>query len=297
MVDYYEILEISKDASENDIKKAYRKQALKWHPDKNPDNKEEAEAKFKSISEAYEVLSDKEKRSVYDRYGKEGLSNGGGGGFGSGTGAGFHFTFHDPNEIFREFFGGRDPFANMFSGGARSGGFADPFGPGFGSMGVGFSSFNSTFTDFPDFGGGSSSFTFSSSSGGGSGRSNKKSVTKTVKQVNGQKIETKKIVENGNERVEIRKNGKITSVKINGVFDDEQFAIEQSKDEMESGNNQVHNISSFNFSSSRNTGFDDQDFNNYDMQKAMEDSYQDAYTKPKKDESSKHKSSKGFKFW
>lgn len=67
-LDYYEILDIAKDASHGEVKKAYRKLALKWHPDKNPDQKEEAEKKFKEISEAYEVLSDKEKREIYDRY-------------------------------------------------------------------------------------------------------------------------------------------------------------------------------------------------------------------------------------
>ncbi len=64
--DYYEILEVKKDASEDDIKKAYKKLAMKWHPDKNPNNKEEAETRFKEISEAYQVLSDSSKRSMYD---------------------------------------------------------------------------------------------------------------------------------------------------------------------------------------------------------------------------------------
>ena len=73
---YYKILDVSKDATAIDIKKAYRKLALKWHPDKNPDQKEEAEKKFKEISEAYEVLSDEKKRKLYDQYGKEGLHSG-----------------------------------------------------------------------------------------------------------------------------------------------------------------------------------------------------------------------------
>ena len=71
---FYEALNLTKEASEDEIKKSYRKLAVKYHPDKNPDNKEEASAKFKEISEAYSVLSDKEKRNIYDKFGKEGLS-------------------------------------------------------------------------------------------------------------------------------------------------------------------------------------------------------------------------------
>lgn len=85
MADYYETLGISKNATADEIKKAYRKQALKYHPDRNPGDKT-AENQFKEISEAYEVLSDDQKRSMYDRYGKEGLAGAGvhaGGGFGS----------------------------------------------------------------------------------------------------------------------------------------------------------------------------------------------------------------------
>lgn len=73
---YYKTLEVAKDATSIDIKKAYHKLALRWHPDKNPDAKEEAEKKFKEISQAYEVLSDEKKRSLYDRYGKQGLLSG-----------------------------------------------------------------------------------------------------------------------------------------------------------------------------------------------------------------------------
>ena len=70
--DYYEVLDVSRNAGEDEIKKAYRKLAIKYHPDKNPDNKE-AEEKFKEATEAYEVLRDSEKRSRYDRFGHAGL--------------------------------------------------------------------------------------------------------------------------------------------------------------------------------------------------------------------------------
>ncbi|KAA3673636.1 DnaJ subfamily B member 6 [Paragonimus westermani] len=112
--DYYQVLGVRRDASSDDIKKAYRRLALKWHPDKNPDNKEEAEVRFKLISEAYEVLSDQSKRNIYDRYGKQGLLNGapngndyGPSGFDTfGVFSPFGFHFRDPMDVFREFFGG-----------------------------------------------------------------------------------------------------------------------------------------------------------------------------------------------
>uniref|UniRef100_A0A5F9DS56 DnaJ heat shock protein family (Hsp40) member B6 n=1 Tax=Oryctolagus cuniculus TaxID=9986 RepID=A0A5F9DS56_RABIT len=96
MVDYYEVLGVQRHASPEDIKKAYRKLALKWHPDKNPDNKEEAERKFKQVAEAYEVLSD--------------------GGSHFDAPFEFGFTFRNPEDVFREFFGGRDPFSFDFFG-------------------------------------------------------------------------------------------------------------------------------------------------------------------------------------
>ncbi|XP_015758818.1 PREDICTED: dnaJ homolog subfamily B member 6-B-like [Acropora digitifera] len=105
MSDYYDVLGVPKNSSDQDIKKAYRKLALKWHPDKNPDNKQQAEENFKEISEAYDVLSDPEKRQVYDRYGKEGLTGGAGGGPGRAGFSGLHgFHFRDPDEIFRDIF-------------------------------------------------------------------------------------------------------------------------------------------------------------------------------------------------
>jgi len=95
---YYEILNIEKNADSEQIKKAYRKLAMKWHPDKNPYNKEEAEKKFKELSEAYQVLSNPQKKEIYDSYGEEGLKNGDGDGDGH--------PFNSPDDIFKMFFGG-----------------------------------------------------------------------------------------------------------------------------------------------------------------------------------------------
>ena len=97
--DYYEVLGVGKSADEKEIKKAYRKLAMQYHPDRNPDNKE-AEEKFKEINEAYEVLSDENKRRTYDQFGHEGVNGQGGfggqgfGGFSGGAG-GFEDIFGD----------------------------------------------------------------------------------------------------------------------------------------------------------------------------------------------------------
>lgn len=103
--DYYEILGVSKSADEREIKKAYKRLAMKYHPDKNQDNKVESEAKFKEVKEAYEILTDPQKKAAYDQYGYAAFEQGGNGGFGGGFngGADFSDAFGD---IFSEFFGG-----------------------------------------------------------------------------------------------------------------------------------------------------------------------------------------------
>ncbi|KAJ8490432.1 hypothetical protein OPV22_012153 [Ensete ventricosum] len=92
--DYYNILKVNRSATDEDLKKSYRRLAIRWHPDKNPSNKEEAEAKFKQISEAYEVLSDPRRRAVYDQHGEEGLKG----------------VPRDAEDIFTEIFGSTNPF-------------------------------------------------------------------------------------------------------------------------------------------------------------------------------------------
>lgn len=133
--DYYDILGVSKGASADEIKKAYRKQALEWHPDRHKDDKEAAEKRFKEINQAYQVLSDPQKKSAYDQFGHAAFTPGGGmGGQGSpfggqqsgrwgpftytyttsGGGSPFAgFDFGDPFEIFEQFFGGGSPFGRV----------------------------------------------------------------------------------------------------------------------------------------------------------------------------------------
>jgi molecular chaperone DnaJ len=98
--DYYEVLGVSRSASDEELKKAYRKLALRYHPDKNPENRTEAEERFKELVEAYQVLSDAERRSLYDRFGHAAFEQGGGAGF--DFGAGFEDIIGD---LFGDFFG------------------------------------------------------------------------------------------------------------------------------------------------------------------------------------------------
>jgi len=265
MVDYYTTLEVPKNASASDIKKAYRKLALKWHPDKNPNCQDEATKRFKELSEAYEVLSDEKKRGVYDKYGKEGLApagNSSGGGrrrarqpeeWGEEVYGFPSFAFRDPFDIFREFFGGNDPFADMFQepfdpfadmmmGGMMGGGVRrhhgghgglvirnrrSPLG-GFGGFGLGLPGFGMGFSggglmggfDAMDGGfGGGAIQTFSSSSFGigGPAAVNMRSSSTSTRIVNGKKVTTKKEVSNGVETVSTYENGVLKSHTVNGV--------------------------------------------------------------------------------
>lgn len=110
--DYYEVLGVSRGASDEEIKKAYRKLAVKFHPDKNPGDKA-AEEKFKELSEAYEALGDPQRRAAYDQYGHAAFDPRAR----AGRASGFGGDFHDPFEIFREVFGGGSIFENFFGGG------------------------------------------------------------------------------------------------------------------------------------------------------------------------------------
>ena len=175
--DYYAILGVKKDATEAEIRKAYRKLALKWHPDKNPDNKKEAEEKFKKINEAYSVLSDKNKRNQYDH-------------------GGIHFDFggFNADDIFKDFFGGKDPFSEFFKFDDD-----DDFGGGF--------KFGGDFEGFGDFGG-SFQASFSSFSSSGS----KRSFTKTV---NGKTVHRTEetIIKDGKKQVTVTERDHTGKVK------------------------------------------------------------------------------------
>lgn len=247
MVDYYKTLEVSRTATEAEIKKAYKKLALRWHPDKNPDNADESNKRFREISEAYEVLSDEKKRRIYDQYGKEGLMNNGadryhqssrhrrhnGGGihdefdiFG-----GFPFTFRDPEEVFREFFGG-SPFEEIFRvtshhhNGRRANGAANgqrhshpqnvissPFMSPFMSFNLMDDFFNAD--PMGHRGGGGGGFTSISEFSVGSGPVKRTSTSTTF--VNGKKLMTKKVYENGTETIMSYENDVLKAKTVNGV--------------------------------------------------------------------------------
>jgi len=251
MTDFYEILEVEKTATDDQIKKSYRRLALKWHPDKNLTNKTQAEEKFKLISEAYEVLSDKDKRRKYDQLGRAGLSNGHSHSNHSSNGGYSRFSedflnrtfhFHNPFDIFEQFmshfgmdddFGfGMDPFGHlhtrhqhhhhhpfgnlqtrrdphrqqmalfdsMLSPMRMSLFHHDPFGNDFGRLHAGtISSFNI-------------------SHGSGNSRPVTKKTTKSTKMINGRRVVTTRVEENGQTTEIIEEDGRIMSKKVNGVL-------------------------------------------------------------------------------
>lgn len=199
--DYYEILGVDKDADQKTIKKAFRKLALKWHPDKNPDNAKAAEAKFKEIGQAYEVLKDKKKRQAYDHGGMDEVI----------TDFGDIFENFNANWFFNDIFQ-KDPFfANAFGnmnggGGIHSGGGNDPFPSMFSNFGGGMGMMNDdAFTSFS-----------SSSFGGGGGGPNIMSQSVSTAYINGRKITTKKIQKNGQTIVEKYENDQLVQKSING---------------------------------------------------------------------------------
>jgi curved DNA-binding protein CbpA len=186
--DYYEVLGVPKDASDDVIRKAYKKLAIKWHPDKHTDDKKAAEEKFKEISEAYSVLSDPKKKREYDTGGVD---------FGDFGG----FDDFDPFAMFENFFG-RHRGKN---GGFGNFGFGfdddddDFFGKGFGIK-HNFGGFNMGFDDDDDFGFGKGDF-------GGFGSGQRTSIKKTTQIINGKKItktETTTIDSNGNKKTVVK---------------------------------------------------------------------------------------------
>ncbi|XP_057648595.1 dnaJ homolog subfamily B member 7 isoform X2 [Chionomys nivalis] len=227
MVDYYEVLGVQRYASLEDIKRAYRKVALKWHPDKNPENKEEAERKFKEVAEAYEVLSNGEKRNIYDKYGKEGL-NGRGGSHLDDDEYEYGFIFRKADDVFKEIFGERDPFSFHFfedsledllsssrsSSGSRSRGTGSLFScsydhPVFAKL----SSYDTGYTSYVSLGH-EGLTSFSSLASDDTGMGNYTPITPSGRIVNGRNISTKKTFENYQER-EAEDDGELKSFLLN----------------------------------------------------------------------------------
>jgi len=262
MTDFYEILEVEKTATDDEIKKSYRRLALKWHPDKNLTNKKQAEEKFKLISEAYEVLSDKDKRRKYDQLGRAGLSNGHSTNNYSSNGGYSRFSedflnrtfhFHNPFDIFEQFmshfgmeddfdkwtrhafhFGfGMNPFADLhrhhhhhFGNLNSSSSRHDPHRQQMALFDNFFSPMRMSLFHHDPFGndfdrhhnniGTISSFNVSF--GNGTSRPLAKKTTKSTKIINGRRIVTTRVEENGQTVEIVEEDGEITSKKVNGIL-------------------------------------------------------------------------------
>ncbi|NXS16462.1 DNJB8 protein, partial [Mystacornis crossleyi] len=206
MVDYYEVLGLQKEASQNDIKKSYHKLALKWHPDKNPRNKEEAEKKFKEIVEAYETLSDPQKRSLYDKYVEESRIRRERAAAGYNSSFGSHHVFPHEEEVFEGMYPFTCIFLNPFGIRLNGENWQSTSGRGRRSMErfVHWNSFHST--------GHTASF-FTESTARPSGV---RTVITTTEEINGKTVTTRKIIEDGQERKEVEEDGKLKSLIING---------------------------------------------------------------------------------
>ncbi|XP_051483889.1 dnaJ homolog subfamily B member 8 [Apus apus] len=208
MVNYYKILGLQKSASQDDVKRSYHKLALKWHPDKNPSNKEEAEKKFKAISEAYNVLSDPQKRSLYDsRSHRERRATGD-----NKSSFDHPFVFSDLEERSEEVFGVMDPLSHFFW---------DPFGNITNNGGKRRRGCSSLFDDFLEPFMPWNLFNASGKPNSFFGEDTAKlhhvrSVSTTTKVINGKRLTTRKIIENGQERIEVEEDGQLKSVTING---------------------------------------------------------------------------------
>ncbi|KAH0621215.1 hypothetical protein JD844_022293 [Phrynosoma platyrhinos] len=244
MVDYYKALNIPQTASSDDIKKAYRKNALKWHPDKNPGNKEHAEKKFKEIAEAYEVLSDNYKRDLYDLYGIEGL-------MGLSTGTGLYqssvgtpdlmFTFRDADEVFREFFEGQDPFTEILG---RSGETISPDSSPDNLSREWFSHIKlpkvphtteeqkyENRTSYHVKNQKSSANFFTNFGPGAELGIGFHSISTSTKYVNGKRITTRRVLEHGQERVEIGEDGELKVAEVHDLTNNLKARVEHIQQE------------------------------------------------------------------
>ncbi|KAL8183005.1 UNVERIFIED_CONTAM: hypothetical protein K2H54_011890 [Gekko kuhli] len=217
-------LEVHDDAKEkrqSDMYR-YRKNALKWHPDKNLGNKEYAEKRFKEIAEAYEVLSDNYKRDLYDLYGIEGLSSASTGTDhcqSTGGTPDFMFTFRDADEVFREVFGEQDPFTEFFDDFppfiVQGDGVSQLIMPG----GVTYSYCSYTSPGQTDF--------FTTFGPGAEMGIGFRSVSTTTKHINGKRITTRRILENGQERVEIDEDGALKVAEVHDLGNNMKARVEE----------------------------------------------------------------------